>query len=323
MIVVVDNMLTIGDFSSRCGLSPKVLRTYADAGVLVPAVIDPTSGYRYYELAQLEQAAMVRRLRRAGVGLADIGHFLAEPSADAVDGWERSLTAETLSRREALAEVRCRLGLGPERTRGATVIEVRAVRDLADLKAAFDLAGAQLPEPVDSGDHCIGDLVERFPADRPLMVVATADGNMVGGAFAFRNDNGAVTLRIVGVIPEFRHRGIGRRLVERVEAEARRLGAHSVALGTDEAVGFWYHLGYTPNLLFQWVYDADLYETETDAMLCGPLAGLHFWRSSFNDVPQLFVELDEPRLDLRHEVREAVTGCHVGFMMSKRFTDRR
>ncbi len=323
MIVVVDNMMTIGDFSSRCGLSPKVLRTYADAGVLVPAVVDPTSGYRYYEVAQLEQAATVRRLRRAGVGLADIGEFLAEPSVDAVDGWERSLTAETLIRRAALAEVRCRLGGGPERTRGATAIEVRAVGDLADLRAAFDLAGAQLPEPIDGGDHRIDDLVEHFDADQPLMVVATADGNVVGSALAFRNDNATVTLRIIGVVRAFRHRGIGRRLVERVEAEARRLGAHSMALGTDEAVGFWYHLGYTPNLLFQWVYDADRYETETDAMLRGPLGGLHFWRSSFNDVPQLFVELDEPRLDLRHEVRGAVTGCHVGFMMSKRFTDGR
>ena len=200
---------------------------------------------------------------------------------------------------------------------------MRSVRDLAQLRAVFDLAGAQLPEPIDSGDHRIDDLVERFEADRPVMVVASAEGTSVGGALAFRNDNGTVTLRIIGVIPSFRHRGIGRRLVERVEAEARRLGAHCVALGTDEAIGFWYHLGYTPNLLFQWVYDADLYETETDAMLTGPLAGLHFWRSSFNDIPQLFVELDEPRLDLRHQVREAVTGCHVGFMMSKRFTDRR
>jgi DNA-binding transcriptional MerR regulator len=323
MIVVVDDMITIGDFSSRCGLSPKVLRTYAEAGVLVPALVDPTTGYRYYQLAQLEQADTVRLLRRAGVGLADIGQFLVEPSADAVDGWERSLTAETLSRHEALAEVRCRLGLGPERTRGATAIEVRVVRDLVELRAVFDLAGALLPEPIDSGDRRIDDLVERFAADQPLMVLATVEETVVGGALAFRNDNGAVTLRIIGVIPEFHHRGIGRRLVERVEAEARRLGALSVALGTDEAVGFWYHLGYTPNLLFQWVYDADLYETETDAMLTGPLAGLHFWRSSFNDVPQLFVELDEPRLDLRHQVREAVTGCHVGFMMSKRFTDRR
>ena len=118
MVVVVDNMMTIGDFSSRCGLSPKVLRTYAEAGVLVPALVDPTSGYRYYQLAQLEQADTVRLLRRAGVGLADIGQFLAEPTAG-VDGWERSLTAETLSRHEALAEVRCRLGVGGERTRGA------------------------------------------------------------------------------------------------------------------------------------------------------------------------------------------------------------
>ncbi len=323
MIVVVDDMMTIGDFSSRCGLSPKVLRTYAEAGVLVPALVDPTSGYRYYELVQIEQADTVRLLRRAGVGLADIAQFLAEPSADSVDGWERSLTAETLSRHQALAEVRCRLGVGPERTRGATTIEVHAVRDLGDLRAAFDLAGAQLPEPIDSGDHRIDDLVERFAADQPLMVVATVEGNVVGGALGFRNDNGTVTLRIIGVVSAFRHRGIGRRLVERVEAEARRLGALCVALGTDEAVGFWFHLGYTPNLLFQWVYDADLYETETDALLNGLLAGLHFWRSSFNGIPQLFVELDEPRLDLRHEVREAVTGCHVGFMMSKRFTDRR
>lgn len=66
----------------------------------------------------------MRRLRRAGVGLADISQFLAEPSAEAVDGWERPLTAETLSRREALAEVRCRLGVGPERTRGATLSNV-------------------------------------------------------------------------------------------------------------------------------------------------------------------------------------------------------
>ena len=112
---------------------------------------------------------------------------------------------------------------------------MRFVRDLVELRAVFDLAGAQLPGPIDSGDHRIDDLVERFAADQPLMVLATAEGSVVGGALAFRNDNGVVTLRIIGVIAAFRHRGIGRRLVERVEAEARRLGGLSVALGTDEA----------------------------------------------------------------------------------------
>ena len=314
--------MTIGEFASRCGLSPKVLRKYAEAGVLVPADVDPTSGYRYYDVDQLDQAYTVRLLRRAGVGLGDIGRFLAGPSAEAVDGWERSLTAETLSRREALAEVRCNLRPGFERTRGSTTMEVRPVRDENELRAVFDLVGAQFPEHIDSNDRRFDDLLARFPADEQIMVVAIIDNELVGGALAFRTDDGAVTLRIIGVRSEFRHRGIGRRLVGRVEAEARRLGSHTVALGTDEAVGFWFHLGYTPHLLFQWVYDEDLYPAESEAVLTGRLSGLHFWHSSFNDVPQLFVELDEPRLDLRRTLRETVVGCHVGFVMLKTSVDQ-
>lgn len=310
-------MMTIGEFSRRCGLSPKVLRSYAEVGVLVPAAVDEASGYRYYETIQLEQAHTVRLLRRAGVSLPDISRFLSAPSAEAVDGWERSLTAEILSRREALAQVRCRLRPGAVRTRGATVIEVRPVRDRGELRDVVELLAAQLPEPSDASDWRFDDLAARFPADQPLMVVATADEQVVGGALAFRHDNGAVTLRIVAVVGAFRHRGIGRCLVEGVEAEARLLGVPTVALGTEEAVGFWYHLGYMPILLFQWVFQPELYEAESEAVLRGPLSGLRCWRSSFNDVPQLFVELDEPRLDLHDSLREAVAGCHVGFVMSK------
>lgn len=123
---------------------------------------------------------------------------------------------------------------------------------------------------------------------------------------------------IIGVVGESQHRGIGRRLVERIESEGRLLGAEGVGLGTADAVGFWFHLGYTPNLLLQWVYDADEYESESEALLTGPLRELHHWRSSSNEVPQLFVELDEPRLDVVTTVRQLVGGCHVGFMMSKK-----
>lgn len=309
--------MAIGEFSSRCGLSAKVLRSYADAGVLVPAAVDPVSGYRYYELGQLDQADTVRLLRRAGVSLADIAGFVVAPSADAVDGWEASLTAEALSRRQALGELRCLLGLRPLPSPGATMIEIRPVRDRSELDSLFDLLGSEFPEPLGHGDARSGDLAAHLDDDRPLMVAAHVDGHVAGGALAFRGDNGSVTLRMIAVIEAFRQRGVGRRLVERVETEARRLGARTVALGTDAAVGFWYHLGYTPHLLFQWVYDPELYQAESQAVLAGPLSGLHSWRSTFNDVPQLFVELDEPRLDLRHTVRDVVAGCHVGFMMSK------
>ena len=36
----MDELLSIGDFSDRCGLSAKMLRSYAAAGLLVPAAVD-------------------------------------------------------------------------------------------------------------------------------------------------------------------------------------------------------------------------------------------------------------------------------------------
>lgn len=44
IIGLVDEMMSIGEFSSRCGLSPNVLRSYAEAGVLDPAAVDPAAG---------------------------------------------------------------------------------------------------------------------------------------------------------------------------------------------------------------------------------------------------------------------------------------
>lgn len=197
------------------------------------------------------------------------------------------------------------------------MVEIRPVEDREELGRVFDLLGAQGTARLDTSDFRFADLDAHFPDDQPLMLAANTEGQTVGGALAFRNDHGVVVLRILAVIESFRHRGIGRRLVERVESEARILGAERVGLGTDEAVGFWFHLGYTPNLLFQWVYDQAAHEKESELLLAGPLSALRHWRSSFNDVPQLFVELDEPRLDLLGAVSDLVTGCHVGFMMSK------
>jgi GNAT superfamily N-acetyltransferase len=198
------------------------------------------------------------------------------------------------------------------------MVEVRPVEDRDELRRLFDVLGAEVAERIDSRDFRFGDLDTHFPDDRRLMLAAIAEDGPVGGALAFRNDDNSAVLRIIAMVEGFRHRGIGRRLVERIESEARLLGMEAVGLGTDEAVSFWFHLGYTPNLLFQWVYEPEEYEREFEALLTGPLRRLHHWRSSFNDTPQLFVELDEPRLDLLATVRDAVEGCHVGLMMSKK-----
>ncbi|MBY8852436.1 MerR family DNA-binding transcriptional regulator, partial [Saccharothrix sp. MB29] len=41
-------LLTIGAFARSSGLTAGALRFYADSGLLPPASVDDSSGYRYY-----------------------------------------------------------------------------------------------------------------------------------------------------------------------------------------------------------------------------------------------------------------------------------
>lgn len=72
-----NDMRSIGDMARDGGLGVSALRFYDRAGVLVPAWVDPVSGYRWYEPEQLEDARLLARLRRAGMPLADIRLVLA------------------------------------------------------------------------------------------------------------------------------------------------------------------------------------------------------------------------------------------------------
>lgn len=107
----MDELLSIGDFAARSGLSRRMLRGYAAAGVLVPAAVDRWSGYRYYAPGQLRIARAIGALRRAGIPLADIAPFLADPSTAWLDRRERRLAAELLDRTRALREAGRQLAL--------------------------------------------------------------------------------------------------------------------------------------------------------------------------------------------------------------------
>lgn len=73
----MENLLPIGRFSRMCRLSIPSLRRYDDAGLLVPAWVDPSSGYRYYTYAQANQAEAIRVLRTLDMPLDDIREALA------------------------------------------------------------------------------------------------------------------------------------------------------------------------------------------------------------------------------------------------------
>lgn len=78
-----EDLLSIGEFARRSGLSISALRFYGDAGVLVPAHTDRLSGYRYYAPTQLQLARLVRHLRAAEVPIVQIQALLAANPADA------------------------------------------------------------------------------------------------------------------------------------------------------------------------------------------------------------------------------------------------
>ena len=77
--------LSIGDFSRMTYLSVKALRHYHDIGLLEPAQIDASSGYRFYAPSQVGVAQMIRRLRDLGLPLDDVRSIVHAPDADSRD----------------------------------------------------------------------------------------------------------------------------------------------------------------------------------------------------------------------------------------------
>lgn len=101
-----ERRLTIGEFAGLSGLTARALRIYADAGILAPAHVDATNGYRTYERAQLERAEQVRLLRAAGVAVSDVAEILDAPPKEATARLDEHLSALDASHAQAHAAVR-------------------------------------------------------------------------------------------------------------------------------------------------------------------------------------------------------------------------
>ncbi|EFL32855.1 merR family transcriptional regulator [Streptomyces viridochromogenes DSM 40736] len=71
------DLLTIGAFAARARLSAKALRLYDRLGLLSPAHVDETTGYRYYRAGQVERARLVAMLRQLDMPLARIAEVVS------------------------------------------------------------------------------------------------------------------------------------------------------------------------------------------------------------------------------------------------------
>lgn len=114
-----ENLLSIGAFAESTLLSPKALRLYDERGLLVPVVVDPFSGYRYYAPEQCGQGRMISMLRAAGMSLdaiaAFMGHVADAPAAalEQLLEHEAAVRSNTESISTLLAQVRAHLTGNP------------------------------------------------------------------------------------------------------------------------------------------------------------------------------------------------------------------
>jgi DNA-binding transcriptional MerR regulator len=124
---VSDPYLAIGAFSRASMLSIKMLRAYHEAGILVPASVDPRTGYRAYHPAQLADAAVVRRLRSLDLPLDRVRRVVAARDPEVT----REVLAEHArvmrARLEETARIVAELQEGVERPAEHTPVHVREV----------------------------------------------------------------------------------------------------------------------------------------------------------------------------------------------------
>jgi DNA-binding transcriptional MerR regulator len=192
---VTQQLLPIGRFARLCRLSVKQLRHYDELGLLRPAQVDPSSGYRYYAPEQARIALAIALLRTLEVPLPAVAQVLTGDDAtitrvlraehERLQGEfdRRRATLRTLRRllEEGLGRQQVMLAREPVRrllvVRGSCAPEdvgVTTSACLARLLVAADQAEVRWTPPV----------VGLFPLDlEPPMAVAVgiqADGDAPG-----------------------------------------------------------------------------------------------------------------------------------------------
>jgi DNA-binding transcriptional MerR regulator len=205
--------VTIGEFSTMTKLSRKALRLYHDLGLLEPAEVDPSTGYRYYDIAQVDVARLIRRFRDLDMPVPDLLSYVAATDEEGrhaiLSAHLDRMESQLLQTQDAVAALRAlitrvdpptRIDVRRDETMRAAAI-TETVR-LADIAAWWNGATRELDDALRAA-HVVaagplGGLYEHalfadeegaatvwFPLDAELPEAGRiAMTQVVGGAFA-------------------------------------------------------------------------------------------------------------------------------------------
>ncbi|HEY4333485.1 MAG TPA: MerR family transcriptional regulator [Ilumatobacteraceae bacterium] len=180
--------LTIGDFAKATHFSVKTLRHYHDLGLLIPAAVDASSGYRRYASDQIPVALVIRRFRDLDMPLGEIGEVLgtSDPAlrSELIAAHLERLESKLAETQQAVASLRGLL-------RGVPATAPITHRRDSELRVAA------ITEPVEHSD--LGRWFARAMAEIRAALAAQhltscgTDGSVVSDAF-FAGDSGEITV---------------------------------------------------------------------------------------------------------------------------------
>lgn len=180
--------MPIGGLARLSRLSVKALRLYDTEGLLVPAWVDPDSGYRYYRAEQVRTATTIALLRSLDVPLAVVREALAAPDADALAAVldaERERAARDLAAREQALRSIERLARSPAAVSYDVTIGPQRARRLVGLTGPVTIDGIG-PETA-----ALCQRVERLLGDGEISAACPLD----------LEDTFALTAGIIGAAP--------------------------------------------------------------------------------------------------------------------------
>nr|WP_306239007.1 MerR family transcriptional regulator [Ornithinimicrobium cryptoxanthini] len=179
-------LLAIGELSRASGLTVSALRFYDRECVLVPAEVDPDTGYRRYSPGQVQQARLLAGMRRVGMPLAEMSAVLeslpdTEVAEDLLSAHLRRLEDGLTDARREVARLTGLLS-GPRQEPLELVVDASAlaraidsVRYAASADPDFPMLCAVLVDPHPDG-------VRLVATDRYRLAVAEVEGAAAGHA---------------------------------------------------------------------------------------------------------------------------------------------
>jgi DNA-binding transcriptional MerR regulator len=181
-------MFSIGEFARHGRISVRMLRHYDAIGLLQPAFVDPSSGYRFYQAAQFADLNRIVALRELGFGLEQVGEMLGEQlTAAELRGMLKLRKAELQAQIQAdsarLARVEARLITIEDE--GRAPVEGIVVKPLAPVRVA-ELTGTAAGYQPEDISPLIGTLYHELGC-----LLASADVDVAGPPLAYYEDSGS------------------------------------------------------------------------------------------------------------------------------------